>query len=187
MSELKKITECILSDARTLRQNALSAAENKCTLLLEKAQKEADKNYEILITQARDEALIQKERMINKAKRAQQNLLLSIKTEAIKSALIKAKEELINTNDVCYNKFLRTFLKKCSCKTGTVYLNSKDFQRLDKTTKSLLQNFKIHKDDNLEGGFIIKNGKLTENYTVNEIFTSYSEYLTDFLAKKLFV
>jgi len=31
MSELKKITECILSDARTLRQNALSAAENKCT------------------------------------------------------------------------------------------------------------------------------------------------------------
>ena len=130
MSELKKITECILSDARTLRQNALSAAENKCTLLLENAQKEADKNYEILITQARDEALIQKERMINKAKRAQQNLLLSIKTEAINSALIKAKEELINTNDVCYNKFLRTFLKKCSCKTGTVYLNSKDFDEM---------------------------------------------------------
>ena len=77
-------------------------------------------------------------------------------------------------------------------KNGTVYLNSKDLNRVPKNFQERLAesgiNAKISDtpDESIESGFILKNGDIEENLSFSSIIAEKHEEIEDLISRELF-
>ncbi len=191
LSGLNVITQAIKEQADNEIDAILKEAQQKCADLTSEAQMAGDKlKNEIL-----DEAKAAAENMKVSAKLAASHkmaqAILLKKNEILREALEKTKRYIYSLEGDAYQKLFINLLVKFADKNkkGEILLSPKDKQALTDDMKKAISEYNLTVADDtvdINGGFILRYGKIEENCSVDAIFDDKTEMITDFFNKKLF-
>lgn len=175
---VKKAEEIILK-ANNEANEMTSAAKKEAREILDDYKAKTEKKTTEILSRTKASDEIEK-------KRAE----LFKKQEIIKAVLESARNDIKSQSDDDYFAFLEKVLTKyAQGKNGTVIFSSRDFGSMTKSFKDILQEKGLEaKSGNVadRNGFVIVYGNIEINCTVDAIFDSEAESLSDMLNKFLF-
>ena len=181
----------------TIIEEILEDAQREADAILEKANKEAaeiriqcEKDKEILIeekkAEAQDACMKLTDLMELSAKSEARQMVLASKTKIIKDVFEYIKTDFKNSPE--YFDMLLKFLKNYSEeKDGVMYMSENDLKRLPEDFSKKAQanskgNISISPEAiNIDGGFIIKYGKVDINCSINSIFEERKNKIYDII------
>ena len=186
MSGLEKITEHIINKANAQAEKIINTAQQKADEIILSAKKDAEdfKNAENLKIASECEKIIQTAESENR--QHTRRAMLQAKSRAISQIIEDAKKTVKNASPEEYKKILLTILKKSvSDIEGEILFSLKDKKIIDsefikQTEKISDGKLKISEDFcDIDGGFIIKYGKIDINCSIDAIFEDKYNELTD--------
>lgn len=187
MGGLERIIESIAAEAKHdadgINQNALSdIAEIKLQF-----KKESEKLTEENVRKTQEECM-NLTASIEAAVDAQaRELILSAKNKIIADVTERIKKDIENMADDEYFGFLSKLLENnCEDVQGTIYFNEKDFLRIPDSFKKTLSDKKLtlsSEKADIDGGFIIRYGKVDINCSISGIFEDKKSVLSDIINK----
>ena len=181
----------------TIIEEILEDAQREADAILEKANKEAaeiriqcEKDKEILIDEKKAEAQAECMKLTDlmelSAKSEARQMVLASKTKIIKDVFEYIKTDFKNSPE--YFDMLLKFLKNYSEeKDGVMYMSENDLKRLPEDFLKKAQanskgNISISPEAiNIDGGFIIKYGKVDINCSINSIFEERKNKIYDII------
>ncbi|MBQ8132856.1 MAG: V-type ATP synthase subunit E [Clostridia bacterium] len=120
------------------------------------------------------------------------NAVLKAKRSEIEKAVAHIHKYLLSMPDKEYFSYLAKLAAKLEHKDGELYFNARDLKRLPKEFGSEISALgitaKIAKqpDSSIDGGFILKNGKIEENMTFSALIADRREEIEDIISRELF-
>lgn len=189
MTSAEKILAGIISDAEETSRQKKAEAEEKAKSIIIQAEQEAvalsdDAERDI----ERQIALIKKTGL-SSADLILRDATLSVKRELIEQTLLTAKETVISMPDSEYFAFLCDVAKNSACKGGEMFLSAKDLLRDLTVLKDFLLENDIVLSSNavdINGGFILKNGDIEINASLDALIHEKHADLVDAVNKILF-
>lgn len=190
---IEKITSKILSDAEGSAKVILDEANVTSDGILAEASKKAEEIKASAEQRGRDE----KEKLITRRKAVAdidgRKLVLEEKQKLIGSCFDQAVEKLATMGKEDYLNFLAATVKKTTMTSGQLIFNEKDAKEVgkelvDKLSKELPES-KISLSEEtrkMKGGFILKNGAVYINGTIEALVDEMREELVGEVAEKLF-
>lgn len=193
MNSLDKITDKIIKQAEENANEILSLAEQKVKkiqdqskkeqdVLLEEAEKLAEKEHKIIILQAESN---------DRQERRQE--MLAVKRKVIRQIVSESKRQIENLPTKEYFDFLlRLFERNALQGEGKLYLSKSDSKRMPKDfiehCNEKLSNGTVEfagTNKNIEKGFLITYGKIEIDCSIDSVFRSKKQVLEDKAAKFL--
>ena len=193
MGGLLAITESILADARKAADAIMAKARDEEKAILAKFEEDKAALRDELSAKLHTDCM-SISRMIEGAAEAEaRQIVLSAKKEAIDKVVDYNKEAIKNAPDAEYFEFLEKLCKKNrEDADGVMYLSDKDLKRLPKDFSERinagLSKGKITISEEaypIDGGFIIKYGKIDLNCTIDSIFEEKKNSLADIINESL--
>ncbi len=190
MTGLEKILNEIRKESEENVNRIISEGQRAAEEILEEARKNAENEAKKFSESAAAEEAELKERAISQKALNVRNAVLLKKHSIIKDIVSEGKERILNLPDEEYFKFLTGLLNKYAHKEdGTILLCEKDKKRLEEAFKREIDDkgLKIS-DESLkeDGGFVLIYGDIEERCTVNAIFESKAEKISDIVTKAVF-
>ena len=128
----------------------------------------------------------------SKCELEKRNMLLKTRRQEIDNAVEHILDHMVNLPSKVYFELIYKLAGISHIKNGTVYLNSKDLNRVPKNFQERLAesgiNAKISDtpDESIESGFILKNGDIEENLSFSSIIAEKHEEIEDLISRELF-
>lgn len=189
MTSAEKILAGIISDAEETAQQKKAEANEKAKAIIAQAEQEAkalsedaDKDIE------RQTALIKKTGL-SSADLILRDAALSAKRELIEQTLSEAKGKVLSMPDNEYFAFLCEIAENSACEGGEIFLSEKDLSRDTTVLKNFLSKKNIVLSTNsadINGGFILKNGDIEINASLDALIHEKHADLVDAVNKILF-
>lgn len=190
---IEKITAKILNDAKEQAEDTLTDAKLQGESILEEASKKAEEIKGSSYLRGEEE----KEKLISRRKSVAdidgRKLALEEKQRLIGICFEKAIEKIITMDEATYMNFLVENIKKTKVLKGQIVLNSKDREsigdKLVKATKEAIKGseFTLSEETRkIKGGFLLKEGLVYINGTVENIVEEAKDDLLPDVADKLF-
>lgn len=184
---IEKITSRILQEARDEAEALKKSVADEAAALVSQATQQAEAIAASTADKAAQDAATLKERRNSVAELEARKMRLAAKQEMIEKSFEKAMEELAAMDDASYESFLLAHLAPYH--DGEVLLNEKDKARLGGTLADKLagSGLTIARDTaNIQGGFILRNGSVTINGSLESILETEKKQITAEIAKTLF-
>ncbi|HOB08233.1 MAG: V-type ATP synthase subunit E family protein [Limnochordia bacterium] len=198
MAGLEQLTNKILEDARLLAEKTVRQAEEEAQSILDLARQRAETECEKIISDAETRARELKERMLSTAELNARKERLKVKQELINQAFEQALERLCSLPEDQYFSLLVDLIASASA-TGAeeIVLAEHDRQRLpaDFTAKvnakvkagNLPGSMRLAEETApIKGGFILKAGKVSVNYSFEAVLKQNYDHLAVEVAGVLF-
>lgn len=190
---IEKITSSIMSDADKESAATLAAAKAECDAILAEADKtstEIIKNSEL---SGQDEKTKLIERRNSVANIDARKVLLEEKQKLIAECFDKAVDKIVSMEKADYIAFLVDLAKRTKVTSGEIILNEKDASEIgDALIEALAKEIADSKitlskeNKNIRGGFLLKNGSVFINNTVEALVEESKEDLVSEVASQLF-
>lgn len=190
---IEKITSVILSDAQQVVDAMQSETKTKCDAIMKEAAEKAAKIKEA----AAANGLEEKEKLISRrqsvAKIDGRKLVLSEKQNLISECFDKAVEKIIGLPEDDYLNLMINILKNTGYLEGQLIFNEKDSKSLGEKVLNLTKEnipgskFALSKEvRNIKGGFLLNNGCVYINGTIEGLVADAKEDLIAEVANELF-
>lgn len=207
MADLSTITDYIINEANVLAEKIRKNADEQYETLMNQAAIDAQDEYNKIVNNAQSEAAKIIAMAQSKGAQNEAQNILKFKIQSVDEIIANAKQRIYDMSDEAYNLFIEKLLVKYAeefnpkggivSKTldklnpenkGYIVFNKKDKERV-KLNSDIIKKYNLAVSDetvDIDGGFIIKYGKVEENCSVSAIFRDRNEYLTDYISAKLF-
>lgn len=164
MSNLDNITKKIEDDAQAKREEILAGADKKISQLSKENDKKIAEREEEIMLEAKKQAEKEKNKVISQAELAARDKKLLAKQELLDEVFSMAKDELRKISDKDYLRFVKSNLKNHNLTGNEVLVPQKG-------REDVLQNLdiKLAKEERVDSGFILKNGKISTNYRFDDL------------------
>ena len=185
MGGLEKIIDSIAAEAKgeadEINQKALAEiAEIKL-----QCKKESEKLKEENVRKTQEECMNLSASVEAAADAQARELILSTKNKIIADVLDEIKTDIENMGADEYFEFLSELLENNDeDEAGTIYFNERDSSRIPESFKAKLSDKKLTLSDecvDIDGGFIIKYGKIDINCSISGIFEDKKNTLSDII------
>ena len=190
---IEKITAKIISDAQEQADTAADQARKECSEILSAAKAEADE----ILKRAESEGNSQKERLISRRRYVAQidgrKVILEEKQKLIANCFEQAIERITSMGGDAYTAFLVRLLADTGATAGELILSPSDLKnigdKLVKTASKRIANssFTLSQETrDIRGGFLLKNGSVYVNCTVEALVDENRAELVGDVAARLF-
>jgi V/A-type H+-transporting ATPase subunit E len=194
VSGINKITEAIESEARQSADSITAESNRRAEKIRADGDMAADEAYKKYLADCRKECAREYENARAAAESRIRRELLVCRSELIDKALKAAEERIAAMSDGKYfDLLLRLALKSSRPADGTVSFNAADLKRLPADFEKRLNNGvsggKLKISDvpaDIDGGFIISFGDITENCSISAVMEAERDSARDAAASVLF-
>lgn len=196
MTGLENIIKGIEDEAKLLADDILKKAKKEADEIISKA-KQAAMDEVLAIsddTEKQIKSMEGKSKSLSKLKCKQ--FILQSKNDVIKSVIEGAKSEILNMDaDKYFNFILKLVEKFLSTKPATIIFSDKDLKQMTYDFRDELIALAANKGSQITispsaadifGGFIISYGEIEENCSIDALFESFSDEISDKVNKLLF-
>lgn len=190
---IEKITSVIISDAQKQVDAVQEETKVKCDAIMKEATEKAEK----IKANSEAKGLEEKDKLISRKQSVAEidgrKLVLSKKQELIGQCFNKAVDKLVNMNEKEYLNLLVSILKNTGYVEGELILNDKEKKILGSKFIELAKNeisgskFTLSNETRtISGGFLLKNGCVYINGTIEGLVSDAKEDLIAEVANELF-
>lgn len=185
---IESITKRIKDEADAYAKKQISAAEKQKKEILKEAEKQADEIKAKAKARSEKDGKTLIERRESVAGLESRKLQLQAKQDVIAESFELALEKLLDMSEKDYLTFIEGQLKEFKGQSGEIMLNEKDGKKLaSKLSKLVDKKLKVSSDPvNIKGGFILKQGDITINCSLEKLLEDKKEELTSEIASELF-
>ena len=207
MADLSTITDYIVKKAEEEAENIIKNADEKFDALMKQAATSAQDEYNKIINDAQLEAARILSVAQSKADKKLAQNVLKLKIRSIDEIIEKAKQKIYDMGDDAYNLFIEKLITKYAeefksegslkdkiadklnpSNKGQIIFNERDRERI-KLSSEIMKKYNLSlcdETEDLDGGFIIRYGKIEQNCSISAIFRDKYENLTDYISSVLF-
>ena len=189
MAGIDGITGDILAAARQEAGEIIKIAEQEASQVKEKAEADAKQLFDGIIEAARAKAQAEHDRAASQASLNRRQTLLAAKQQIIGKIIEDAKASLAEQDDSAYFDMTAKLIRKAAWpQDGTIVFGKNDLKRITPEFEALILDaakqaggtLKISSEPaDIKDGFILKYGGIEENCTLDAIFASMADTLTD--------
>lgn len=191
MNGSDKILNRIKADCDKTVSEILNKADTKCDEIISQAKVQAkesadsvSKNAELKVKQIEKSSKSRCELEIR-------NSILRQRRIEIDKTISNIQDDILSLSDADYFDFLYKLAATLNVKSGTVFLNKKDSDRIPSDFTEGFKKAGIEadiSDTNVDiiGGFILKNGNIEENMAIDAVIMSKKDVLEDIISRELF-
>lgn len=187
---IQSIKKRILEESEDKAKEKLAIAEEQKSKILQEASDKIENIKVDMDAKAKKEANLVVERRKSTTNLEKRKLVLSAKNDVIEDVFKEAKKTIINMDKKEYIDLLMKKLEKINAKDGELMLNKKDYDSLKSDLEEHLKNKGVNlssKIVNIDGGFILKQGNIYFNASIEEFLNSEKKELIADVVKELFV
>lgn len=186
-----KIIERIKADSKKAVDEVMAQATAECNAIMQAAEKTADKNTADINAKT---AVKLKQAQASSKSRAEletRNALLKQRRNEIDKTVEALQAYLVNLGDTEYFDALYRLAAQLKGKSGVVYLNQKDMNRLPSDFESRIKANGLYATVsttpiNISGGFVLKSGDIEENMDFGALIGSRRDEIEDLINRELF-
>lgn len=186
-----KIIERIKADSKKAVDEVMAQATAECNAIMQAAEKTADKNTADIDAKT---AVKLKQAQASSKSRAEletRNALLKRRRNEIDKTVEALQAYLVNLGDTEYFDALYRLAAQLKGKSGVVYLNQKDMNRLPSDFESRIKANGLDATVsttpiNISGGFVLKSGDIEENMDFGALIGSRRDEIEDLINRELF-
>ncbi len=192
MAKLQELTDQIISVAREQVSDIKKESEKKYQMVMDEAKIQGKNDMEEILASARKEAERITSRAISSSAKDTTQGKLSLKMELIEDTISSAYESVLKAEPEVYMSRLAKILTKkvkSDAKDGIILFNKKDKENLSKEILDIIKKSGLSVSDevlNIDGGFVLRYGKIEENCSIEAIFRENRDMLIDYIGKNLF-
>lgn len=190
---IEKITSKIMNDAESSARVILERAQSESDAILA----EADGRAARLVSQAKEKGMSEKEKLIKRKKSVAdidgRKIILEEKQKLISECFDKAIDRIISLDSEKYIEFLAATVKNTGFSEGELIFNENEAKtvgpRLVEVLSKEISGSKIvlsDKTQKMRGGYILVNGSVFINGTIEALVEEAREELVAEVAKELF-
>ena len=185
---IESITKRIEDEAKAFANEQKAAAESDKNNILAEARKQADSIAADAKARADKDSKILVERRESVAGLESRKMQLQAKQEVIAESFEQALQKLLAMSETDYLGFITAQLKPFENEGGEIMLNEADNQKYAyKIDSATGENLKLSKETaNIKGGFILKQGDITINCSIEKLLEDKKEEMMADIAAKLF-
>ena len=184
---IESITKRIEDEAMAFANQQKAAAESNKNDILADARKQAESISADAKARADKDSKILVERRESVAGLESRKMQLQAKQEVIAESFDKALEKLLAMSESDYLGFITAQLKPFESQGGEIMLNAADNQKFSSKLGSVGGNLKLSNETaNIKGGFILKQGDITINCSIEKLLEDKKEEMMAEIAGKLF-
>lgn len=183
MSNLENLINKIIEDARIEADRIMEESAKTNKNILESKISEANEKKKKILEKAANEATMIKDRIVSNAELKVRDEKLKIKQEIIDKVFDLAKKRLKELTEDEYIKFLTNNLKSMNLKGTEILIVPENMKAKVKSAESLP---KISDDETVDSGFILKDGDVTINFSIDSLVDYLREELEAVIAQHLF-
>lgn len=200
MSDINRVTDFILQKASEEAEKVTKEADAKYKTLMEQAGVEAQNEYNRIINDAQTEAILIRQRAESQTEKNSLQNILKLKNRFVNECIESAKNRIYEMSDKDYFEFIENLFNKyakgcrivnnASEEKAFILFNERDKSRIPETLKKMFDDCKLNLGEesvDIDGGFILRSGKVEENCSVSAIFRDKKDLLTDYISKELFL
>ncbi len=192
MAKLQELTDQIISVAREQVSDIKKESEKKYQMVMDEAKIQGKNDMEEILASARKEAERITSRAISSSAKDTTQGKLSLKMELIEDTISSAYESVLKAEPEVYMSRLAKILTKkvkSDAKDGIILFNKKDKENLSKEILDIIKKSGLSVSDevlNIDGGFVLRYGKIEENCSIEALFRENRDMLIDYIGKNLF-
>ena len=184
---IEKITARILQEAQAEADSLKKSAEEETAAAIAEAKAQADQIAADKAAQAVSDAAVLVERKKSVAELEARKMRLAAKQDMIEKSFTEAMKVLKAMPEADYLNFLQGQLKGFS--EGEVVLNAEDKKKIGASLAKNLAGTGLTVSEetaNIQGGFILKNGSVSVNGSLESILEGEKKQITAKIAQTLF-
>lgn len=192
MAKLQELTDQIISVAKEQVSKIKKEAEENYRMVMDEAKVQGKNDMEEILASARKEAERITTRAISSSAKDITQAKLSLKMELIEDTISSAYKSVLDADTSVYmSRLAKTLTKKArtDAKDGIILFNKKDKENLSKEITDIIKKSGLNVSDeciDIDGGFVLRYGKIEENCSIEAIFRENRDVLIDYIGKNLF-
>lgn len=186
---IENITARILQEAKDEALKTQEAAAAQKAALLDKAAQEAAMAEAKMSAKAQEDAKILIERRNSVAELEARKMRLAVKQEVIEEIFAEAMVKVETMDTDAYAEFILRHLVPYCEEGGVIALNERDYKNVRGLLEKELVNTKLsigEEKADIRGGFILKQGNVFVNASLEKILESEKKQITALVAEILF-
>ena len=192
MTNDNKLFESIINSGKEQAKLITDEARKKADSVISEAEKTAQTEATAISKEADTKAVNMKNSALSSASLIGRNALLEAKRAEINKTLEALADYINSLDDEKYFALLCKFAEGLDAEKGTLFFNKRDLDRLPSDFVSRIKKAGIDADiseesADISGGFILKNGAIESNCSVNAVIEDRKNELEDFINRYLFV
>ncbi|MDE7365559.1 MAG: V-type ATP synthase subunit E [Ruminococcus sp.] len=190
MAGLENILNIISSQQKQTENAVISSAEKKAETIIADGNEKAVKEYDEYLKKAEIQLALNYNNALSSVDAQMKRKALAYKVKCIDEIIEKTVNKLNNLPDDEYFDILeKLVLRRADSENGVLYLNKKDYSRITEKFRKIVQKLDITISDeyaDIENGFILSYGLISENCCFRAIIEAERESIRDTVARELF-
>lgn len=190
MAGIENILNIISSQQKQTENTIISSAEKKAEAIIADGNEKAVKEYDEYLRKAEIQLALDYDNALSSIDAQMKRKALAYKVKCIDEITEKTVDRLNNLPDNEYFELLEKLVsRKADSEKGVLYLNKKDHARITDKFKETVQKLDITISDeyaDIENGFILSYGLISENCCFRAIIEAERESVRDIVARELF-
>lgn len=190
MAGLENILNIISSQQKQTENAVISFAEKKAETIIADGNEKAVKEYDEYLKKAEIQLALDYNNALSSIDAQMKRKALAYKVKCIDEIIEKTVSKLNNLPDDEYFDILeKLILCRADSEKGVLYLNKKDHTRITEKFRKTVQKLDIAISDeyaDIENGFILSYGLISENCCFRAIIEAERESVRDIVARELF-
>lgn len=190
MAGIENILNIISSQQKKTENSIISAAEKKADDIISKGNEKAAREYEEYLNKAKSRLALDFDNAVSSVNAQMKRRTLAYKVKCIDEVIEKTIIRLANMSDDEYFSVMEKIVISKACSgNGIMYLNKKDSARITESFRSTVNRLGIEissESAEIENGFILSYGLISENCSFRAIIEAERDSIRDIIAKELF-
>lgn len=190
MAGLENILNIISSQQKQTENAIISEAEKKASVIIADGNEKAEKEYEEYLKKAEIQLELDYNNSLSSVDAKMKRKILAYKVKCIDETVEKTIDKLNNLPDDEYFAVLEKLVsKKAESEHGVIFLNKRDSARITDSFRNTVKKLDIEisaETADIENGFILSYGLISENCSFRAIIDSERDSVRDIISKELF-
>lgn len=190
MAGIENILSIISSQQKQTEKSIISAAEKKADGIIIEGNEKAVREYEEYLKKEKIQLALDYDNAVSSVNAQMKRKVLAYKVKCIDSIVEKTIDKLNSLPDDEYFAVLEKLVShKAGSGHGILFLNNKDLSRVTDSFKNAVKNLDIEisaETADIENGFILTYGLISENCSFRAIIDSERDSVRDMISRELF-
>lgn len=190
MAGIENILSIISSQQKQTEKAIISAAEKKADGIITEGNEKAAKEYQEYLKKAKIQLALDYDNAVSSVDAQMKRKALAYKVKCIDSIVEKTIDKLNSLPDDEYFAVLEKLVsRKADSGKGVLFLNKKDLSRVTENFRSTAENLNIEisaETADIENGFILTYGLISENCSFRAIIDAERDSVRDIISRELF-
>lgn len=190
MTGIENILSIISSQQKQTEKTIISSAEKKADGIITEGNEKAVKEYEEYLKKAKVQLALDYDNAVSSVNAQMKRKALAYKVKCIDSTAEKVIERLNSLPDGEYFAVLEKLLmRKADNEKGVLFLNMKDLSRVTDSFRNTAEKLNVEisaECADIENGFILTYGLISENCSFRAIIEAERDGVRDIISRELF-